>query len=71
MLRSSKISGMVSVYRKQTWDISIFPPSLVTICLPPVASGSSCRIGLTISSVGRIPAIMSAMEEISINAPEM
>ena len=69
MLRSSRMSGMLSAYRKLTWFNSMLPLSLVTVCLPLAVSGSWSRIGFTISKVGRMPATISAILEICIKAP--
>ena len=67
---SSTMSGEFSVYLNDTLFSSMPPDRRLITCLFSAISGTASKNGLTISSMGFIWAIVSAMPESAINAPE-
>ena len=68
--KSSSTMGMLSLYRKDTWLSSTRPDSFPTGRRVSSVSGWASRMGLAISSTGRMRAADSAMFTSDRNAPD-
>ena len=64
------MSGIFSLYLKETLVSSIPPESLVITSLPSEISGTVLKKGCTVSRIGFICATVSAIPARDINAPE-
>ena len=68
--RSSRISGIFSLYRKETLFSSMPPDRRSITCLPSETSGTASKNGWTIVRMGLICAALSAIPASDRNAPE-